>query len=157
MIVYRAANGTIWCRPKSVFDELVDVDGKDGAALRRQFRIAHADWFHHHCRTLGRLVKTRWPVAVPSSPCRCLILSGMTPLAANITSTVALFPRQVTTGFAGRSKVSGAGRLPFWGLFIISIVGGALGGLLLLFPTIHRIRALGAMAGAIRHRSFHLG
>ena len=30
-----------------------------------------------------------------------LILSGMSPLAANITSTVALFPGQVTTGLAG--------------------------------------------------------
>lgn len=28
MIVYRAANGTVWCRPKHVFFELVDVDGK---------------------------------------------------------------------------------------------------------------------------------
>jgi hypothetical protein len=28
MIIYRAANGTIWCRPKSVFHELVEVDGK---------------------------------------------------------------------------------------------------------------------------------
>jgi hypothetical protein len=28
MIVYRAANGTVWVRPKSVFFELVEVDGK---------------------------------------------------------------------------------------------------------------------------------
>lgn len=28
MIVYRAADGSIWTRPKSVFFELVDVDGK---------------------------------------------------------------------------------------------------------------------------------
>ncbi|MRW89479.1 DUF1653 domain-containing protein [Duganella sp. FT80W] len=28
MIVYRAANGTIWCRPRDVFFELVEVDGK---------------------------------------------------------------------------------------------------------------------------------
>lgn len=61
-----------------------------------------------------------------------LIFSGMSPLAANITSTVALFPGQVTSGLAGRSLVSGAGRLPFWGLFALSILGGALGGLLLL-------------------------
>ena len=27
IIVYRAANGSIWCRPKSVFFELVEVDG----------------------------------------------------------------------------------------------------------------------------------
>jgi len=61
-----------------------------------------------------------------------LILSGMTPLAANITSTVALFPGQLTSGFAGRRLVSGAGRLPFRGLFAISVLGGACGGLLLL-------------------------
>jgi uncharacterized membrane protein YfcA len=61
-----------------------------------------------------------------------LILSGMTPLAANITSTVALFPGQVTSGLAGRKLVTGAGRLPFAALFVISILGGALGGLLLL-------------------------
>jgi uncharacterized membrane protein YfcA len=61
-----------------------------------------------------------------------LIVSGMTPLAANITSTVALFPGQVTTGLAGRRLVMGAGKLPFWALFVVSIFGGALGGLLLL-------------------------
>ncbi|MEW6370636.1 MAG: DUF1653 domain-containing protein [Pseudomonadota bacterium] len=27
MIIYRAADGTIWVRPKSVFFELVEVDG----------------------------------------------------------------------------------------------------------------------------------
>ena len=61
-----------------------------------------------------------------------LIFSGLSPLAANITSTVALFPGQVTSGFAGRALVSGAGRLSFRALFLISIVGGAVGGLLLL-------------------------
>lgn len=61
-----------------------------------------------------------------------LILSGMSPLAANITSTVALFPGQVTTGLAGRKLVTGVGRLPFWALFAVSVVGGAVGGLLLL-------------------------
>ncbi|MEJ8853166.1 sulfite exporter TauE/SafE family protein [Variovorax robiniae] len=61
-----------------------------------------------------------------------LILSGMSPLAANITSTVALFPGQVTSGFSGRRLVSGAGKLSFKALFIISVAGGAVGGLLLL-------------------------
>jgi hypothetical protein len=27
MIVYRAADGSIWCRPREVFFEQVDVDG----------------------------------------------------------------------------------------------------------------------------------
>lgn len=61
-----------------------------------------------------------------------LILSGMSPLAANITSTVALFPGQVTSGLAGRALVTGAGKLSFRALFVLSILGGALGGLLLL-------------------------
>jgi uncharacterized protein len=61
-----------------------------------------------------------------------LIFAGMSPLAANITSTVALFPGQVTSGWAGRRLASGVGRLPFKALFAISIVGGALGGVLLL-------------------------
>jgi uncharacterized membrane protein YfcA len=61
-----------------------------------------------------------------------LILSGMSPLAANITSTVALFPGQITAGYAGRRLVSGAGRLPFWALFALSVLGGAAGGVLLL-------------------------
>jgi uncharacterized membrane protein YfcA len=61
-----------------------------------------------------------------------LILSGMSPLAANITSTVALFPGQVTAGLAGRKLVTGVGRLSFRALFVISLLGGAAGGLLLL-------------------------
>jgi len=28
MVVYRAANGTIWIRPKDVFHEIIEVDGK---------------------------------------------------------------------------------------------------------------------------------
>jgi uncharacterized protein len=61
-----------------------------------------------------------------------LILAGLDPRAANITSTVALFPGQVTTGLAGRALVSGAQRLSFRALFVISLAGGALGALLLL-------------------------
>ena len=61
-----------------------------------------------------------------------LIVSSMSPLAANITSTVALFPGQVTSGLAGRSLVTGVGRLTFRWLFGLSLVGGAVGGLLLL-------------------------
>ncbi len=61
-----------------------------------------------------------------------LILSGLDARAANITSTIALFPGQVTTGFAGRRMVSGAERLSFRALFVISLIGGAVGALLLL-------------------------
>jgi uncharacterized membrane protein YfcA len=61
-----------------------------------------------------------------------LIVSGMSPLAANITSTVALFPAQLSTGWAGRSLVSGTQTLSFRALLLISLLGGALGALLLL-------------------------
>ena len=61
-----------------------------------------------------------------------LILAGLSPLAANITSTVALFPGQITSGYAGRRLVSGLPGLPFKALLVISVAGGALGALLLL-------------------------
>jgi uncharacterized membrane protein YfcA len=61
-----------------------------------------------------------------------LILFGMGARAANITSTVALFPGQITTGFAGRSQVSGAEGLSVRTLVILSLIGGVLGALLLL-------------------------
>jgi len=64
-----------------------------------------------------------------------LILSGIDARAANITSTIALFPGQVTTGLAGRSLVSGAEQLSFRALFVISLAGGVIGaGLLLATP-----------------------
>ena len=61
-----------------------------------------------------------------------LILSGIDARAANITSTIALFPGQVTTGLAGRRLVSGAERLSFRALFVISLAGGVVGALMLL-------------------------
>jgi uncharacterized membrane protein YfcA len=61
-----------------------------------------------------------------------LLFFGMGARAANITSTVALFPGQVTTGLAGRSHVSGAQGLSFRVLVGISLAGGVIGALLLL-------------------------
>jgi uncharacterized membrane protein YfcA len=61
-----------------------------------------------------------------------LMLTGMDARAANITSTLALFPGQLASGWTGRSQVSGASELSFRALVIISLVGGALGALLLL-------------------------
>ena len=61
-----------------------------------------------------------------------LILSGLDARAANITSTVALFPGQVTTGLANRTLAAGAERLSFSALIAISLVGGAVGASLLL-------------------------
>ncbi len=61
-----------------------------------------------------------------------LILTGMDARAANITSTIALFPGQIAGGWMGRKLASGTQRLSFRALVIISLVGGALGAILLL-------------------------
>jgi len=61
-----------------------------------------------------------------------LILSGLDARAANITSTLALFPGQVTTGLANVRLVSGAQKLSFRVLLVLSLIGGVIGALLLL-------------------------
>jgi uncharacterized protein len=61
-----------------------------------------------------------------------LILSGLDARAANIASTIALFPGQTTTGWVGRKLAGGAAGLSFRALVIISLIGGALGAFLLL-------------------------
>jgi hypothetical protein len=60
-----------------------------------------------------------------------LIAAGLDPKLANITSTMALFPGQITTGIAGRKLVSGAERLSFRALAIIALIGGVAGAALL--------------------------
>ncbi|MDB5444680.1 MAG: sulfite exporter TauE/SafE family protein, partial [Phenylobacterium sp.] len=66
-----------------------------------------------------------------------LILSGLDARGANIASTIALFPGQVTTSWVGRRQVSDVAGLSFRVLAAISLAGGALGaGLLLLTPSI---------------------
>src|SRR5271155_3510439 len=61
-----------------------------------------------------------------------LMFTGMDARAANITSTVALFPAQLVTGFTGRVDADSPPNLSFKALFGISLVGGAFGGLILL-------------------------
>jgi uncharacterized protein len=61
-----------------------------------------------------------------------LLFAGLDPRAANIASTIGLFPGQVTTGLAGWTNVAGAEGLSFRMLFWISLFGGALGAVLLL-------------------------
>lgn len=61
-----------------------------------------------------------------------LMLAGLSPFQANITSTVALFPAQVTSGLAGRDRIAGVKGLPFRVLAGISLMGGGTGALLLL-------------------------
>ncbi|MBI5012501.1 MAG: sulfite exporter TauE/SafE family protein [Methylocystis sp.] len=61
-----------------------------------------------------------------------LMFTGMDALAANITSCAALFPAQVATGWTGRKLARGANGLSLRMLFVISIVGGAVGAAVLL-------------------------
>lgn len=61
-----------------------------------------------------------------------LVITGLDPRAANITSTIALFPGQVASGYAGRRLVAGITNLSFGALFWISLAGGVVGALLLL-------------------------
>jgi uncharacterized membrane protein YfcA len=61
-----------------------------------------------------------------------LMLTGMDARAANISSTVALFPGQLAGGWMARHLVSGTEALSFRVLVIISLLGGAVGAALLL-------------------------
>jgi uncharacterized membrane protein YfcA len=61
-----------------------------------------------------------------------LMLTGMDARAANMTSTIALFPAQLATGWTGRRDAAGAAGLTFRALVIISLIGGAIGAGLLL-------------------------
>jgi len=61
-----------------------------------------------------------------------LLLAGLNPLAANITSTIALYPNQITSCLAGRKLAGGVGALSLSKLFALSMAGGILGALLLL-------------------------
>jgi uncharacterized membrane protein YfcA len=61
-----------------------------------------------------------------------LMLAGMDARAANITSTVALFPGQITGGLIARHMAGGVERLSLRALVIISLIGGGLGAVLLL-------------------------
>jgi uncharacterized membrane protein YfcA len=61
-----------------------------------------------------------------------LLLAGLNPLAANITSTIALFPNQITTSLAGRKLAGGVGGVGLSKLFGLSLAGGIIGALLLL-------------------------
>lgn len=61
-----------------------------------------------------------------------LLLAGLDPRAANITSTVALFPGQVVSGWIGRDMATGVPGLKLRTLAAVSLAGGAGGALLLL-------------------------
>ncbi|MGL6042852.1 MAG: sulfite exporter TauE/SafE family protein [Sandaracinobacteroides sp.] len=61
-----------------------------------------------------------------------LMAGGLDARVANLTSTVALFPGQITTALANRRLVTGVAGLTFPFLFLLCIAGGVVGALLLL-------------------------
>ncbi len=64
-----------------------------------------------------------------------LIAAGLPPIDANASSTVALFPGQIATGYAVRGDLAAASadsRINVPALAAISLAGGVIGGLLLL-------------------------
>jgi uncharacterized membrane protein YfcA len=61
-----------------------------------------------------------------------LMFAGLDARAANITSCVALFPAQIATGWTGRALAGGTNGLSLRTLFALSIVGGAIGAVILL-------------------------
>jgi uncharacterized membrane protein YfcA len=65
-----------------------------------------------------------------------LLLAGLNPLAANMTSTIALFPNQITTAIAGRPLAGGVGKLTLGTLFGLSLVGGIAGAFLLIYTPV---------------------
>lgn len=71
-----------------------------------------------------------------------LMAAGLDARVANLTSTVALFPGQITTALANRKLVSGIGPLGFPLLLAISLGGGVVGALLLLATPSNLFRAM---------------
>ncbi|HEY7986014.1 MAG TPA: sulfite exporter TauE/SafE family protein [Methylophilaceae bacterium] len=61
-----------------------------------------------------------------------LLLAGLNPLSANITSTIALFPNQITSALAGRKLAGGVGGISLRKLMWLSLGGGIVGAILLL-------------------------
>jgi uncharacterized protein len=64
-----------------------------------------------------------------------MIALGIDPKVANITSTIALFPGQILTGWAARTHVKPLGGIgvPLW--LVATLTGGALGGTLIAVVT----------------------
>ncbi len=61
-----------------------------------------------------------------------LMLTGLDARLANITSTIALFPGQVSAGYLGRKNAAGMEGMSLRALVAVSVSGGIVGALLLL-------------------------
>jgi uncharacterized membrane protein YfcA len=71
-----------------------------------------------------------------------LLLTGLDPRAANVSSTIALFPGQTAAGLAGRRQATGTPTLSLTALVGLSLLGGALGAVLLLVTPVSIFSAL---------------
>jgi len=64
-----------------------------------------------------------------------LVFTGVPSIVANATSTVALFPGALASAWAYRNDVKGLDRIPLKPALAVSIAGGIVGALLLLFTS----------------------
>jgi uncharacterized membrane protein YfcA len=65
-----------------------------------------------------------------------LVFAGLPALAANVSSTVALWPGALTSAIAYRNDFKPFGRVSLRLLFIVSVIGGGIGALLLLYTPV---------------------
>ena len=71
-----------------------------------------------------------------------MIFAGVPPVYANASSTVALFPGAVTSGWAYRQTLGGIGGVTLPVLLVVSVLGGILGAVLLLATPASAFNAL---------------
>lgn len=71
-----------------------------------------------------------------------LILAGLPPVAANASSTVALFPGALTSMWAFRHDLARIGNVPIGAMLAVSMAGGLTGALLLLVTSDTTFRAV---------------
>lgn len=71
-----------------------------------------------------------------------LVFVGLPPVIANATSTVALLPGTIASSWAYRKGIGGIGGLPMRVLLPVTLVGGLIGALLLLYTPSHTFDAV---------------
>jgi len=62
-----------------------------------------------------------------------LLFAGLNPIDANASSVVALFPGTISSVWAYRRSIASIGEISVAGFFVLSLIGGLVGALLLLF------------------------
>jgi hypothetical protein len=62
-----------------------------------------------------------------------LIWAGIPPVAANMSSTIALYPGSISSAWVFRKTLRTVLEIPLWALFVTTLAGGFAGALLLLF------------------------